>query len=120
MTEPGPWRGTDPSACTISSKVTRWSSGTLSLVAIGSLATVASQCPFGLSGQRVVMVEVPDHVVGIQLGDLFLGVAQEAAQHFLVVLAHFGGGADDRRRTAEVPEVTGHGNRPGQEVGDLD
>ena len=35
--------GTDPSPFTISSKMVRWDSGTLSLVASGSLATVISQ-----------------------------------------------------------------------------
>src|SRR5713101_6838308 len=113
MTDPGPWRGTDPSACTISSKVTRWLSGTLSLVAIGSLATVRL-----LTRKRVVVVRVADHVLCIQIGDLFLGVAQET-QHLLVVLAHLGRGANDSRSAAEVPEVTGHGDRPGQEIGDL-
>src|SRR5687768_8408180 len=122
MTDPGPWRGTDPSAFTISSKMSRWPSGTLSLVAVGSLAKVVSKLTgstFDLPGKRVVVMPVPDHVVGIELRDLFLRVAQEIAEHFLVVLAHLGGGANDGRRAAEVPEVTGHGDRAGQEVGNL-
>src|SRR5262249_45234092 len=107
----------------------RWSSGILSLVAIGSLATVTSQSadcisslchlapPYSsrqrqhalpgtstssvpLASECIVVVPVADHVIGIQFGDLFLGVAQQATEHLLVVLAHFGRSAHNGRGAA--------------------
>src|SRR5262245_5822958 len=92
----------------------RWPSGTLSRVAKGSLATTASS-----AGQRVVVVRIRDHAVRVELGDLVLGIAQEPAQDFLVVLAHLRRGTDDGRGAAEVPEVSGDGDRAGQEIGHL-
>src|SRR5262249_46377515 len=62
MTEPGPKRGTDPRPCTISSKMARWASGTLSRVAIGSLATLVSWSGRSAARQQFGAVVAPQHV----------------------------------------------------------
>src|SRR5438093_5209302 len=38
-----------------------------------------------LAGEGVVVVRVADHIIGMQLGDLFRRVTQQPTQHLLVV-----------------------------------
>src|SRR4029453_19033151 len=54
-----------------------------------STAKSSSGSQNSLTRDGVVLVPVADHVLGIQVGDLCRRVAEQTAQHLLVVLAHF-------------------------------
>src|SRR5205809_8108771 len=58
-----------------------------------------------LPGYGVVVVPVPDHVIRVELRDLVLRVAEQAAQHVLVVIAHLQRRTDDGRNQPRVPAV---------------
>src|SRR5262249_44248356 len=92
-----------------------------SLDSIGyAFAIKDPNCPLPSASFFLVLAGVSDHAIGIELRDLVLRIAQQPAQHVLVVLTHVGRGADDGRGTAEMPEVARHGDLSREKIGDLD